>query len=71
MARNCIEARRRLLDFLPVTPCVRHMASVVFVTLTEAFVANQRREAALYRRYHSFYGYAFYIGRKRADTDVR
>lgn len=45
------------------------MGSVVFVTLTEAFVANQRREAALYRRYHSFYGYAFYIGRKRADTD--
>ena len=35
----------------------------------EAFVANQRREAALYRRYHSFYGYAFYIGRKRVDTD--
>lgn len=31
------------------------MGSVVIVTLTEAFVANQRREAALYRRYHSFY----------------
>ena len=45
------------------------MGSVVFVTLTEAFVANQRREAALYRRYHSFYSYAFYIGRKRVDTD--
>lgn len=45
------------------------MGSVFFVTLTEAFVANQRREAALYRRYHSYYGYAFYIGRKRVDTD--
>ena len=46
------------------------MGSVVFVTLTEAFVANQRREAALYRRYHSYYGYAFYIGRKRVDTEA-
>ena len=45
------------------------MGSVVIVTLTEAFEANQRRKAALYRRYHSFYGYAFYIGRKRVDTD--
>ena len=45
------------------------MGSVVFVTLTEAFVANQRREAALYRRYHSFYSNAFYIGRNRVDTD--
>ena len=45
------------------------MGSVVIVTLTEAFVANQRREAALYRRYHSYYGYAFYIGRKRVNTD--
>ena len=45
------------------------MGSVVFVTLTEAFVTNQRREAARYRRYHSYYGYAFYIGRKRVDTD--
>lgn len=47
------------------------MGAFFFVTLTEAFVANQRREAALYRLYHSFYGYAFYIWRKRADTDVR
>lgn len=47
------------------------MGSVVFVTLTEAFVANQRREAALYCRYHSYYGYAFYIGQKRAGTDGR
>ena len=45
------------------------MGSVVIVTLTEAFEANQRRKAALYCRYHSFYGYAFYIGRKRVDTD--
>ena len=47
------------------------MGSVVIVTLTEAFVANQRREAARYRRYHSYYGYAFYIGQKRAGTDGR
>ena len=47
------------------------MGSFVFITLTEAFVANQRREAALYRRYHSFYSNAFYIGQKRADTDGR
>ncbi|MGN0281243.1 MAG: class I SAM-dependent methyltransferase [Prevotella sp.] len=27
-------------------------------------VANQRREAELYNRYHDYYGYVFYIGRK-------
>lgn len=27
-------------------------------------VANEKREAALYERYKSFYGYAFYIGKK-------
>ena len=27
-------------------------------------VANQRHEAQLFSRYHSYYGYAFFIGRK-------
>jgi len=30
----------------------------------EDFVANERREAELYRRYKAFYGYVFYIGKK-------
>lgn len=29
-------------------------------------VANQRREADMYARYHRYYGYVFYIGRKTA-----
>lgn len=32
--------------------------------MAEAFIANERREAALYARYKSFYGYVFYIGKK-------
>lgn len=31
----------------------------------EELIANQRRETRLYLRYKEFYGYAFYIGRKR------
>lgn len=27
-------------------------------------VDNQRREAAMFARYHDYYGYVFYIGRK-------
>ncbi|NCC74792.1 MAG: SAM-dependent methyltransferase, partial [Sphingobacteriia bacterium] len=30
----------------------------------EAFIANERREAELYRKYKAFYGYVFYIGKK-------
>ena len=30
----------------------------------EDLVANERREAELYRRYKAFYGYVFYIGKK-------
>ncbi len=30
----------------------------------ERFIANERREAALYARYKAFYGYVFYIGKK-------
>lgn len=30
----------------------------------EAFIANERREAELYRRYKQYYGYVFYIGKK-------
>lgn len=30
----------------------------------EDLVANERREADLYRRYKAFYGYVFYIGKK-------
>jgi len=30
----------------------------------EDLVANERREAALYRKYKDYYGYAFYIGKK-------
>ncbi len=30
----------------------------------EDFVANERREADLYRKYKEFYGYVFYIGKK-------
>ena len=29
-----------------------------------ALVDNQRHEATLYQRYHAYYGYAFFIGRK-------
>ena len=29
-----------------------------------SLVDNQRREAQLYEKYHDYYGYAFYIGRK-------
>lgn len=28
------------------------------------FIRNQRHERELYRKYHEYYGYAFYIGRK-------
>jgi SAM-dependent methyltransferase len=31
----------------------------------EELVANERREAELYSRFKEYYGYAFYIGRKR------
>lgn len=31
----------------------------------EDFIAGQRYEAALYRKYKEFYGYVFYIGKKR------
>ena len=31
----------------------------------EEFIANQRHESRLYDRYREYYGYAFYIGRKR------
>jgi len=31
----------------------------------EAFVANERQESVLYDRYKAYYGYVFYIGRKR------
>jgi ubiquinone/menaquinone biosynthesis C-methylase UbiE len=31
----------------------------------EDFIANQRHEAQLYRKYKEYYGYAFYIGKKR------
>jgi hypothetical protein len=30
----------------------------------EAFIASERREAELYAKYKTFYGYVFYIGRK-------
>lgn len=30
----------------------------------EAFIANERRESALYHQYKAFYGYTFYIGQK-------
>lgn len=30
----------------------------------ERFIANERREAALYARYNAYYGYVFYIGKK-------
>ena len=30
----------------------------------EGFIANQRHEENLYRRYYKYYGYAFYIGKK-------
>jgi len=30
----------------------------------EDFIANQRHEEGLYRRYKAFYGYVFYIGKK-------
>lgn len=30
----------------------------------EGLVANQRHEAELFSRYHDYYGYVFYIGRK-------
>lgn len=30
----------------------------------EAFIANERREAALYGQYKAYYGYVFYIGKK-------
>ncbi len=30
----------------------------------EELVANERREAELYRKYKEFYGYVFYVGRK-------
>lgn len=30
----------------------------------EAFVADARREAALYDEYKAYYGYAFFIGKK-------
>jgi ubiquinone/menaquinone biosynthesis C-methylase UbiE len=33
----------------------------------EEFIASERREAELYHRYKGYYGYAFYIGRKRAE----
>jgi len=31
----------------------------------EEFIANERREAELYGKYKEFYGYVFYIGKKR------
>jgi ubiquinone/menaquinone biosynthesis C-methylase UbiE len=31
----------------------------------EAFVADARREAALYEKYKAYYGYAFFVGRKQ------
>jgi len=34
----------------------------------EELVANQRHEAQLYKKYHAFYGYVFYIGRKTEVT---
>jgi SAM-dependent methyltransferase len=30
----------------------------------EGFIANQRHEEQLYRKYNKYYGYAFYIGKK-------
>jgi SAM-dependent methyltransferase len=33
-------------------------------TLAEEFIANQRHEAQLYKKYKAYYGYAFYIGKK-------
>ena len=30
----------------------------------EEFIANERHEAELYRKYKDFYGYVFYIGKK-------
>ncbi len=32
--------------------------------IAEEFVANEKREAALYAKYKSYYGYVFYIGKK-------
>lgn len=30
----------------------------------EGFIANQQHEAVLYKKYHKYYGYVFYIGKK-------
>jgi SAM-dependent methyltransferase len=32
--------------------------------VAEAFITNERREAALYGQYKAYYGYVFYIGKK-------
>ena len=32
--------------------------------VAEELVANERREALLYNKYKSYYGYVFYIGKK-------
>lgn len=32
--------------------------------MAEEFIANERREAELYRKYKEYYGYVFYIGKK-------
>ncbi|MBS7351439.1 MAG: methyltransferase domain-containing protein [Muribaculaceae bacterium] len=32
--------------------------------IAEELVRNQRREAALYQKYHQYYGYVWYIGKK-------
>jgi ubiquinone/menaquinone biosynthesis C-methylase UbiE len=32
--------------------------------IAEEFIANQRHEAQLYKKYKKYYGYAFYIGKK-------
>lgn len=47
-----VEAQRLFLE--------RHPGNAT----AEGLVANQRHEAELFSRYHDYYGYVFYIGRK-------
>jgi SAM-dependent methyltransferase len=37
----------------------------------EEFIANERHEAALYKKYKEYYGYVFYVGKKRAISELK
>jgi hypothetical protein len=35
----------------------------------EEFIASERHEAALYHKYKAYYGYVFYIGKKKEKEE--